>query len=823
MTGVRTCAIAVACAVIGLVPGALAAAGADPLQGSWRAVGSSIDGTPVGFPSGLSGRVSAVVSLPGRTPTEVVGTLGGIWEENGSAPWTDVTSASWPSTAIDSLAVDPKRPRVVYAGTGYDDVDDSYGQPGAGVLKSTDGGRIWTPLAGSERLMRGFAVTGLAVDPVNDRVLVAAANNGVFRSADGGRSWNEVLGTNPGSLGVVEVRLAVDPVTGEMLAGVAQSSGIAASSGSRTIDTGHAVYRSVDGGRSWRPYALDVGTEPGLVVAPGLATAHGHTYAYALDITGAGGSGLYTSSDGGRSWRRQSTDTETKASIGQLVVDPKAPTHAYFAQADGPFEYTWGTHTVQTITGARNTSPQFGDWRALAIGPAANGTRALYGGNDGGACFYDFATKLFTVNDAGLVSGLDYFGSAQSSTLELSGAQDLGIGAYLGGSSAQELYNADAYDVLIDQNHPRTYYASVYPPIGSSTFVVSHDAGTTWSSVRLPRAANDVFFMAPVQASGDPNVLILPEQNGTLYVSGNDGKSWSVRAINGLGSDYVTSVAAAWIPGTTAPVIYVGTGFGGVWRSTDLGAKWSSLQLPVPSGVSATDVVIDPSTSTGPGGEHVILALGVSAPQAYAHMSHVGAVLETSDSGASWIDISGSLSDTSVNALLLSGSTLLAGTDNGLEQYSNGSWSRTTTGFPNVRVDALFPSADGSTIFATTYGRGTLALTLVPPVQGGHGPSRPKNSTPPSILGVPVAGHTLTTTTGTWSGSPRPRYDVQWQRCRRRCVNITGATTRSYTLSATDGNASVRALVRASNRLGSRTSASAKVPIHARPISLGSV
>jgi len=204
-------------------------------------------------------------------------------------------------------------------------------------------------------------------------------------------------------------------------------------------------------------------------------------------------------------------------------------------------------------------------------------------------------------------------------------------------------------------------------------------------------------------------------------------------------------------------------------------------------------------------------------------MSVVGGVLETNDSGATWNDLSGSLSHTSVNALLLSGSTLLAGTDNGVEQYSNGSWSRTTTGFPSVRVDALFPSADGSTIFATTYGRGTLALTLVPPVQSGHGSSRPENSTPPTILGVPVVGRTLTTTTGIWSASPRARYAVQWQRCRRRCVNVTGATTRSYTLTAADGGTSVRALVRASNRLGSRTIASARVPVHGRPISLGSV
>jgi hypothetical protein len=820
--GALVAAIVFVCACVGVAP-SLARARPAPLLGQWQPAGPSIDGTPIGNSSGLAGRVSAVVAIPGAPLSEIAGTLGGIWVEQGSGPWRDVTNPAWPSTAIGSLAVDPRNPRIVYAGTGYDDVDDSSGQPGAGVMKSTDGGRTWMPLAGSRSMMQGYAVTGLAVEPHNDKVVIAAANNGLFRSADAGQTWREAQSIKPGGDGIAEVHLAIDPATGMLLAGVAQTGGVTARFGRRTIHTRHAVYRSADGGRTWKAFAVDTRTVGGAVLAPGLATARGHTYAYALDVTGGAASGVYTSTDGGRTWRLQTTDTESKFSIGQLVVDPANPRHAYFAQADGPFAYTWGRHTVQLLEGGDGSSPSFGDWRALSIGPAARGTRALYGGDDGGTTFYSFASKVFVNNDAGLVSGLDYFGSARSATFEFGGAQDLGIDLFRGGTATSEMYNADAYGVLGDINRASTYYASVYPPIGAASYVVSHDSGATWHNVRLPTSDSNVYSMAPVQALGASNVLILPDQDGTMYVSTDDGASWQVRTMGSLGGDYLVSVAAALIPGATVPVIYVGTGFGGVWRSGDLGVHWSQLQVTLPNGAdSVKDVLIDPSTSAGAGGEHVYLALGVASPQLTADQTVVGGVLESTDSGATWQDLSGALHSTSVNTLLIDGATLLAGTDHGVAQDVNGSWSPVATGFPNVPVNDLFLSQDQSALFATTYGRGTQELVLIPTV-GGVGRSAPRNIVPPRILGTPVVGRTLSGSTGQWVGSPHPRFRFQWQRCRQRCVNIAGATGRTYTLGRADRGTRVRVVVRAHNRVGARSVASTPALVHVKPFRVGTV
>jgi photosystem II stability/assembly factor-like uncharacterized protein len=544
------------------------AAGAAGLSARWRPLPPNIDGRAVNRPRGLAGRVTATVAVPGNPATQIVGTHGGIWRKTGSRRWVDVTSRRWPSAAVNSLAVDPTNPRVLYAGTGYDVIDDINGQPGAGVLKSVDGGRTWRSLAATRAPMRGYAVTGLAVDPLDPRIVVAAANNGLFRTTDAGATWSEVKPIPPGPYGVAEVRLAVDAKTGVMLAGVAQSGGIDAKLGAGSIATDHAILRSTDAGATWNAYAVDASTsDDGMVVAPAIASGGGHTYAYALDITSGDESGLYTSADGGRAWTRQVT-VDAKFSIAQIVADPLDPTRAYFGIIFGPYEYEWGASAFEEITGQDGSRPQFGDFRALAIGPAGDSGRALYGGTDGGSTVYDLGTRTFTNNSAGLVAGIDYSGAARTAGVEASGAQDLGVDVYAH-KRVREVFDADAYGVMIDRKHPSTYYASMLNAAYASTYVVSHDAGAHWSPVDLPAPVFDPSFMKPVQASGAPDVLVLPQRFGSMFVSADDGRSWHERPSPDPGSDLIAVTAAAPY-GSALPEIHAGSGAGRLWRSRDL-------------------------------------------------------------------------------------------------------------------------------------------------------------------------------------------------------------------------------------------------------------
>ena len=75
----------------------------------------------------------------------------------------------------------------------------------------------------------------------------------------------------------------------------------------------------------------------------------------------------------------------------------------------------------------------------------------------------------------------------------------------------------------------------------------------------------------------------------------------------------------------------------------------------------------------------------------------------------------------------------------------------------------------------------------------------------PTISGSPTSGQTLTLNTGTWSGTSPLAYGIVWQRCDAagaNCQAIAGETGSSYTLTPADVDATIRALVTASNGAG---------------------
>ena len=92
-----------------------------------------------------------------------------------------------------------------------------------------------------------------------------------------------------------------------------------------------------------------------------------------------------------------------------------------------------------------------------------------------------------------------------------------------------------------------------------------------------------------------------------------------------------------------------------------------------------------------------------------------------------------------------------------------------------------------------------------------HAAAVPGNTVLPAISGTAKDGQTLTSTTGTWSGSPTS-YTRAWQRCDSagaNCVVISGATATTYLATSADVGKTIRVKVTATNSSGSGNAASA--------------
>jgi hypothetical protein len=114
---------------------------------------------------------------------------------------------------------------------------------------------------------------------------------------------------------------------------------------------------------------------------------------------------------------------------------------------------------------------------------------------------------------------------------------------------------------------------------------------------------------------------------------------------------------------------------------------------------------------------------------------------------------------------------------------------------------AIYLSSLSSTRVSDHYNTGISAPAVAP-----------TNSAVPTISGTAKVGQTLTSTDGTWSGTPTPTYGYQWQSATTSggsYSNISGATSATYTLTSSEAGLYLRCQVTATNTAGSASAESA--------------
>ncbi|MCX6085050.1 MAG: stalk domain-containing protein, partial [Caldiserica bacterium] len=139
--------------------------------------------------------------------------------------------------AIDALAVDPLHPETVYAG-------DSGMMTEGRVLKSADGGAIWTSAASG---ISGHDIAALAIDPGKPSTVYAVVKDSLYVSGDAGSSWTKTIGrmeVNSSEVDVLTVVVTSDAVYAGTTAGVWKSSngGVSWSQGTGLNSTGILRY-----------------------------------------------------------------------------------------------------------------------------------------------------------------------------------------------------------------------------------------------------------------------------------------------------------------------------------------------------------------------------------------------------------------------------------------------------------------------------------------------------------------------------------------------------------------------------------------------------
>ena len=500
-----------------------------------------------------------VVVHPRRTRVLYTCTSGGVFKSvDAGAHWQRSTAALGYIDVL-SLAIDPQRPSIVYAGASSD-------RPFPGLLKSEDGGATWQPIG--DGLSAG-AVFALLVDPAQPDTVYAGTDGGVFTSDDGGHTWRAALA--PPDLTAYALTLGGD------------------APGRLSAATSDGVWQSDDRGATWRPTALSGVSISALAVDPteasrvyagdgavfvssdGGATYERHdaglgnvrVYAVAVDPTNATrvaaaarSIGVLATADRGQTWERP--NPPLFGSMSLLMIDPMQPQRWFAGGGDG-----WVVRSLDGGVSWRTVGRELPDEivNAVAIDPrdpdvvyvglsSTFGSAGLYRSSDGGTswtavdAFAGIAVNalVFDLFSPGIYAAIDRIQIFQDSSIARS--DDYGETWYLSSDGFDEA--AESLVMAAD--------GSLYGAGGLGGLFKSTDGAASWS--KLARFTSFI---------GSTSLAVDPEDSATVYAAGGDvfrttdgGATWAA-----LDVPYLAALSVAVSPDHQ---VYVGTYGSGIFR-----------------------------------------------------------------------------------------------------------------------------------------------------------------------------------------------------------------------------------------------------------------
>ena len=604
--------------------------------------------------------IARIVIHPANPDVVYVAAMGRLFSDNpergvfrtrdGGRTWQKVLYNGPHVGAID-LVMDPKNPSVLYAAM-YEKtrlpwqlVPDG---PGSGIYKTTDGGDHWTRLAGGlpqthvgriglDVYLRDPQILYAVLENDNPRTVPVAGARGrppgvqsvmggeVYRTADGGRTWKKMNADD----------YDVSPKGPYYFDQIR----VDPNNDQNIFVTQDGLRHSIDGGRTWNAYRMfprmfgDVRT---FWIDPGNSS---HM------IQGSDG-GIAVSYDGGRT----STALENipVGEVYALSVDNGDPYNIYAGLQD---HENW---RCPTATGMNRVTPQ--DCRAVGDG---DGITTLVDPTD--------SRWLYTNREYGSHSRVD---------------QKLGIRTRIMPVQADASKPPYRFiwetPIVISPHDSHTIYT------GGQMLLKSTDRGDHWTEI------------SP-DLSTHPADRILPSSEGGLP----GGIPWFA----------ISSISESPL---TKGEIWAGTSDGNVQLTRDDGAHWTNLTANIAAAGGRDDAYVSRVRASS----HVAGRAYVTK-SGYRFDDFKPYVYRTDDYGATWTSIAANLPNAPVNVVEedpVNPDLLFLGDDTGVfVSIDRGAhWVRMNNGIPRVPVHDLVIQPRDKDLVLGTYGRGIWVTNIAP-------------------------------------------------------------------------------------------------------------
>src|SRR5215471_2319388 len=683
--------------------------------GVWKTTNNGTTFAPV-FEGKNVGSIGAVAVAP--SSSEIVWAGTGDASCARSAYWGDGvykstdSGASWQNTGladsqhISRVVIHPSNPDTVYvAAMGHLFSTNEE----RGVFKTTDGGKTWNKVLYVDNKT---GVIDLVMDRSHPGTLYAATYqcirqswriadggpaSGIFKTTDGGANWKKLAGGLPeGEIG----RIGLD-----------------------LYQKNPSILYAVFDNRNKAP------APPAQQAAPAqLPLAASPAGAISGDkLTGGE---VYRTDDGGETWRKMNSakddvSRKTGYAFNQLRVDPNNPDRIFITGSsiissdDGG--KTWAG--LGGPQGNRVFRRAFGDFRTLWIDPE-NSDRMMAGSDGGVFISYDggrtcdhlsnlplgeiYALTVDMEDPYNIYAGLQDHESWKGPSNGWSGS--IGIADWVTVGIGDGMYNQ------VDPIDSRWVYNT--QEFGRhARFDQKLRAGKNIAPTRRQGEPMLRFnWVAPLRMSPhDPKTLYAGAQ--VLFRSRDRGDHWEEISPDLTTNDpaKISPVGAAIQFCTITTISESAAAPGIIWAGTDDG----KVQVTRNAGQTWTDATSAIAKAGGPEDAWVtrVFASNLAAGTAYVAKSRLRQddfrpfLYKTTDFGATWTSISGGLPARTINVIVEDNQNpdlLFAGNDNGVYVSIDGGkdWAALRANMPTVPVQDLAIHPREGDLVVGTYGRG---------------------------------------------------------------------------------------------------------------------